>query len=473
VATNSVARRLVPYAATVALAFVLLALERPSSPGEVAAAGVLALFAVAMSVLPWASAPLGARLAPWMVFLVAVFLMRDASDGSASGIGVLALLPICWLALYGSRTELVLGIVAVAAFWALPVLLIGGVGYPDAQLRTALIYVAVAGLVGMTVQPLVAALAANAADVARVSAAILTVPVAPDARGEICAAARDVSGAAFALLFEPDDDGKLRSTAMAGLPHRPLVLDRATERSATCLAFNSGEAVFARSAGRDPSVHPEMWRDHGEPASMLFEPVLHAGASVGVLVVGWSRRPNARSGRALIRLLAAETATAMSHADLLEQLNRMAATDSLTGLPNRRAWNRVFETESRRSEGRLCVAMLDLDRFKAFNDRHGHLAGDRYLKQVAAAWQAQLRPGDVLARIGGEEFAVLLTDCSLADASAAIERLRAATPAGETCSAGLAMRLGDEPLDAVMARADDALYAAKAAGRDRLEMARG
>jgi diguanylate cyclase (GGDEF)-like protein len=163
----------------------------------------------------------------------------------------------------------------------------------------------------------------------------------------------------------------------------------------------------------------------------------------------------------------------MSHADLLEQLNRMAATDSLTGLPNRRAWNRVFETESRRGEGRLCVAMLDLDRFKAFNDRHGHLAGDRYLKQVAAAWQAQLRPGDVLARIGGEEFAVLLTDCSLADASPAIERLRAATPAGETCSAGVAMRRGDEPLDAVMARADDALYAAKAAGRDRLQMARG
>jgi diguanylate cyclase len=95
-------------------------------------------------------------------------------------------------------------------------------------------------------------------------------------------------------------------------------------------------------------------------------------------------------------------------------------------------------------------------------------AGDRQLTACAVAWQAQLRPGDVLARLGGEEFAVLLTGCTLADATAVIERLRGSTPGRQTCSAGLVARRGDEPADELMARADSALYAAKHAGRDQL-----
>jgi diguanylate cyclase (GGDEF)-like protein len=112
--------------------------------------------------------------------------------------------------------------------------------------------------------------------------------------------------------------------------------------------------------------------------------------------------------------------------------------------------------------------MLDLDNFKAFNDAHGHLAGDRLLKQAAAAWQAQLRPGDVLARLGGEEFAVLLANCSLADAASVVERLRTSTPGSQTCSAGLAASSPEDAAETLMARADAALYAAKDGGRDRL-----
>src|SRR5204862_159914 len=84
----------------------------------------------------------------------------------------------------------------------------------------------------------------------------------------------------------------------------------------------------------------------------------------------------------------------------------------------------------------VCVAMLDLDHFKDFNDKLGHQSGDRLLKASAAAWRAQLRATDAITRYGGEEFALVLPNCSLEDATDLLERVRAATPAGQTASAG-------------------------------------
>jgi diguanylate cyclase (GGDEF)-like protein len=113
------------------------------------------------------------------------------------------------------------------------------------------------------------------------------------------------------------------------------------------------------------------------------------------------------------------------------------------------------------------VALLDLDHFKQYNDRHGHQAGDRFLKEAAAAWQAVVRRTDMMARYGGEEFAVLLPDCQLGDALEIAERLRTAQPEG-TCSLGVAQWDGREDVAALVARADRALHAAKDAGRDRV-----
>ena len=112
----------------------------------------------------------------------------------------------------------------------------------------------------------------------------------------------------------------------------------------------------------------------------------------------------------------------------------------------------------------MCVAMLDLDRFKDFNDDRGHQAGDRLLKQSAAAWSTQLRTTDMLARYGGEEFALVLPGCTLSD----VERLRAAMPDDQTVSAGIAQWDGEETPELLVGRADRALYAAKKGGRDRL-----
>jgi diguanylate cyclase (GGDEF)-like protein len=154
-----------------------------------------------------------------------------------------------------------------------------------------------------------------------------------------------------------------------------------------------------------------------------------------------------------------------------EKVRELAVTDELTGLPNRRAWNtelpRTIE-RVRRTGDPLTVAIIDIDHFKHFNDAYGHLAGDRLLKEAAAAWQDQLRTADHLARYGGEEFVVMLPDATAEQAREIVDRMRLATPLGQTFSAGIAVWNGGEPSDALTGRADVALYEAKNTGRNRI-----
>ena len=163
------------------------------------------------------------------------------------------------------------------------------------------------------------------------------------------------------------------------------------------------------------------------------------------------------------------------------ELSRVAHTDALTGLPNRRAILARFEEEAsraRRSGERLALAILDLDRFKEVNDRHGHAVGDEMLKAAAAAFASAKRSEDILARIGGEEFLVVLPACESRDgALQAAERMREAVSRvavranGQeltiTTSGGVAM-YPDEggDWDSLFTAADRRLYAAKGAGRN-------
>ena len=153
-----------------------------------------------------------------------------------------------------------------------------------------------------------------------------------------------------------------------------------------------------------------------------------------------------------------------------EKVRELAVTDELTGLPNRRAWNtelpRTIE-RARRTSDPLTVAIIDIDHFKKFNDAYGHPAGDRLLKEAAAAWQDQLRTVDHLARFGGEEFVLLLPAASAEQAREIVDRMRLATPLGQTFSAGIARWNGAETSDELTARADAALYQAKNGGRNR------
>jgi diguanylate cyclase len=153
------------------------------------------------------------------------------------------------------------------------------------------------------------------------------------------------------------------------------------------------------------------------------------------------------------------------------QLSQLTRVDELTGLPNRRAWSAELPTaieRARRDRVALSVALLDLDHFKRFNDEYGHQAGDRLLKSATAAWSTRLRAVDQLARYGGEEFIALLPGATTELATGVLERLRAVTPAGQTFSAGVATWDGNETSEELIARADQALYQAKHAGRDRI-----
>lgn len=167
------------------------------------------------------------------------------------------------------------------------------------------------------------------------------------------------------------------------------------------------------------------------------------------------------------------------------ELSRMAHTDALTGLLNRRAMRLRFTEEAARAtrQGRkFALALYDIDEFKLVNDRHGHAVGDEVLRGVAAALGTAKRTEDALARIGGEEFLMVLAQPSIESAAQVAERLRAAVAARETAlaagavsvtvSGGVALYPDDgADWDELFAAADRRLYAAKRAGRDRIDAA--
>lgn len=163
------------------------------------------------------------------------------------------------------------------------------------------------------------------------------------------------------------------------------------------------------------------------------------------------------------------------------RIERMASTDELTGASNRRRLEERFEQAQYRFTryGRVfSVIMVDVDRFKLINDTMGHLVGDRVLQTIARVASNTVRPTDLVARWGGDEF-VILAECSAADAAGTAERLRAAVarvPGGTvlpadaeiTVSCGVTQYEPSDSLDTLTGRADEALYRAKEAGRDRV-----
>jgi diguanylate cyclase (GGDEF)-like protein len=321
---SSLARRILPFVGAAVLGLLLGVLpDGDVEPLELGISIALTAAVVAATIaLPWSRLPSWLQPLPSFAYLLAVALLRDAAGGATAGFGPLLLLPVFWVALYGTRPQLTAVLAGVAATYYVPLVAVGGPDYPLEGWRGGALFVVVAAIIGYTVQDLIA---------------------------------------------------RLRS-----------VLAERTELTA--------------------------------------------------------------------------------------RLEQLAGTDPLTGLANRRTWDEALAAAIRdaaRHDRPVCVAVLDLDHFKRVNDEHGHAHGDRVLRGSAAAWQRELRPADLVARLGGEEFALLLADCTLAGARAVTERVRAATPSGQTCSAGIVMWNRSETPSCLLARADRLLYAAKQQGRDR------
>jgi len=166
-----------------------------------------------------------------------------------------------------------------------------------------------------------------------------------------------------------------------------------------------------------------------------------------------------------------------------KRLEKSASTDTLTGLLNRHAFDFVFQQarlDSERSRQPMCAILLDIDFFKKINDKHGHLVGDHVLKEIAAIARRSLRESDIICRWGGEEFLVLLKNCTLEKATAIAENLRNTIASNDfsrttdltrgrlsvTVSMGVAECKDTETEDSVFDRADQALYQAKENGRN-------
>jgi diguanylate cyclase (GGDEF)-like protein len=313
-------KRLLPWIGSGVLAFALL----PLLPGAANLGNLLAALllpvSVAWAVLPrWERHPAWMQALPCLLPFVMIGLVRGFNESAIAAYSPVVLLPVFWFALYGTRPQLLVSVLGVGITYAVPSPALSESGYPATEAIAALLWMAIAGIAGLTISELV--------------------------------------------------------------------------RQREVLAV---------------------------------------------------------------------------------RLERTARTDPLTGLPNRRAWDEELEREilhAGRTETPLCVALLDLDFFKQFNDLNGHPAGDSHLKEVASLWRGRLRSADLIARYGGEEFAVLLTATDSLQAQEVIEALRGEVPLEETVSAGVALWNGAESGPELFARADAALYEAKRTGRDRTVVA--
>lgn len=310
----------------------------------------------------------------------------------------------------------------------------------------------------------------------RATRAILT---DEDARRAVCEAALGVTGAALASLFEPDGHGDLVCTTHMGAD---LLGMRLPETGPSIIAD-----VFSRCATRvlqgssphlamDQQALDRVSQTCGDPLrAAVWLPVMsREGRPLAVLSLAYGPDVPVSEHLPVLEILAEETAVAIERQDLLRRLRREASSDGLTGAANRRVWDEDLPralAEASWDGSPVSVVMLDLDRFKAYNDAFGHPAGDALLRDVVAAWRRRLRASDLLCRYGGEEFVVLLPGCAVQEARATAEELRALVPNGQTCSAGVAVWDGQETPDALVERLDAALYAAKVAGRDRVFIA--
>jgi diguanylate cyclase (GGDEF)-like protein len=264
---------------------------------------------------------------------------------------------------------------------------------------------------------------------------------------------------------------------------RRMVVSSKTGEAPDCAVDSPENCPAARraqvqrfSSSADLDACPKLRNRVQGECSAVCVPVSIMGRTVGV-IHATSAPGNIVDDESVqdLQTLANQTGARIGMLRVMAETQLQAATDSLTGLLNRRALENKVRALRAENTG-FAVAMADLDHFKALNDTHGHETGDRALRLFAQTLKTSLRAHDLVCRHGGEEFAVVLPECSAANAAAALEQtrielsqaLRAAGLPEFTVSIGVVDAGDDEDFSSVLERADNALFDAKRQGRDRI-----
>ena len=463
-------RRTAPFLVAMVISYAAIrlpAVERDA--GRLIAAGLLNLALIGLvAALPWHRLPRSADLVPPLLYMVVVALLRDGLGGAVSAYSTLLVLPVLWLAMYGTRTQLAIGVVGVAVLLIMPTLVIGSPEYTEEEWRRGLLWVTVSGIVGLAVQDLVEQVRQRADALHTVSAAVGRRTREAETRSAICEAAKANGRADYVVLLEPDVNGR-RLVATAAT-------DASVEDTELFLSDADAPAVRAFTTGREQfQQHVEQSPRSGTGSviaaarSILWYPVPGRGSTLGVLAVGWVR-PAKRlpeTLQAVMEALAAEAAAVIERTTLLLRLETVVKVDDVTDLPNERAWEEEVSRElsrARREGTPLSVVILHLGDFELTPDGQVGRRDAELLRRAAERWRGELGPSDFLAHLDPPgQFGVLLPHTEAEQADSTARRLRALAPEGRDCVAGVATWDGRELPAALVGRAETQVELERAA----------
>jgi diguanylate cyclase len=409
-----------------------------------------------------------------------VALLRESQGGAQSGYAALLVLPVVWVAFVGSRRSVLLVVAALAATLATPIAVVGAPSYPSTGWRGALLLTLVSAIVGLVTEHGVRTTrrhGENEAQRARMLDRLVQTHTAiamsdfgfEDLMQTVVDEALALTGADAAVVELPEGpDMVYRAVAGGAEPFYGLRLPQDGSASGHCLA--TVEPLVVADAYVDDRIDQEACRQVGA-RSLVIVPLIHAGHPAGVLKI-YSATPGAVgvNESRVLGLLGNVIGTGLARAELLSTMTEHASTDALTGLANRRSWDDQLTraiAHAERTHETLSVAVCDVDGLKEINDRGGHAAGDDLLRGIADRWRADARAADLIARIGGDEFAVLLPGADEAGAHDVVDRLVGALENGTSVSFGIAEWDLREDGVSLMARADLRMYDEKRRSKSR------